>query len=351
MARKDYYEILGIPKAASQEDIKKSYRKLALKHHPDKGGDENTFKEIAEAYSVLGDEDKRKRYDNGGFDGLKDFHNGFGGGFNMDDVFEQMFRGGWGRTGQQNQPQKGTDLRLKIRLTIQEIFNGLTKKVKYNKEVVCKTCNGSGAANESSVHTCSVCNGSGAVQKVIQTIVGTVVSQQTCENCGGTGKIIKSACSTCGGRKIVYEENQVDLTIPRSVKNGDVLSISGAGNSSKNGGPNGNLLILIEEVVDEKFFRNESDLFRTYGISIYDAIFGKEAEIDTIDGIVKIKIPKGIQSGSRLRIEGKGLYKIGTNYRGDMYVDVHVFIPTNLTDEEKSVFEQIKDFENIKPKN
>jgi molecular chaperone DnaJ len=352
MTRKDYYQILGVSKDASQEEIKKAYRTLAKKNHPDKGGNEEIFKEIGEAYAVIGDIEKRKRYDLGdsgmgqGFPG--GFPNGFGGGFSMDDILNQFFGG---RRNHASQPQKGTDLKIKLKLTLQEIFTGITKKLKYRKEVLCKTCNGTGAANESSVKTCPTCNGSGQVQHVKNTIVGTVVTQEACSSCGGTGKIIQTVCPSCNGKKIVFHEEIVDLVIPKSVKNGDVLSFAGAGNVSKNGGINGNLFVIIEEEFNEFVARREFDLFTKYEISIYEAIFGKDLEMKTIEnGIIKIAIAPGTQSGTKLRVEGKGLYKAGTNIRGDMYIDIIVFIPKTLSDKEKEIFEALKDSENIKPK-
>ena len=360
MARKNYYEILGVPEAATAEEIKKAYRQLALKYHPDKNPNnpdaEAHFKEIAEAYSILGDEEKRKKYDRGGqsFEGFPGGFggNGFGGGFEFDDIFEQFFSNRASHWGQPRkpQPQKGSDLRIRIPLTLKEIFNGLTKKVKYRREILCKTCNGSGAAGASSVHICSTCNGSGWVQKVKNTIVGTMISQEKCSSCGGSGKVVDSFCSACHGGKTLLQEEMVELTIPRSVRAGDILSFEGAGNASKSGGANGNLLVLIEEEVDELFVRQESDLFMKCNISIYDAIFGKDIEIETIDGgTIKVAVAPGTQSGSHLRIEGKGMYRIGSNSRGDLYIDVIVYIPQTLTETEKEVLEKLKDSENIKP--
>ena len=353
MARKNYYEILGVPEAATAEEIKKAYRQLALKYHPDKNPDnpdaEAHFKEIAEAYSVLGDEEKRRKYDRGG-QSFEGFPGGFGGGFFFDDMFDQFF--GNQRWAQQRRPQsqKGSDLRIKISATLKEIFNGLTKKVKYRREVLCGTCNGSGAASSSSVHTCSTCNGSGWVQKVKNTIVGTVVTQEKCSSCGGSGSIVDSFCSACHGRKTILQEETVELTIPRSVRVGDILSFVDAGNASKNGGVNGNLLVLIEEEPDELFVRQESELLMKCNISIYDAIFGKDIEINTVDGgTIKVAIAPGTQSGDRLRIEGKGMYRIGSNSRGDLYIDVIVYIPQTLNETEKEIFEKLKDSENIKP--
>lgn len=353
MARKDYYEILGIPKAASLDEIKKAYRKLALKYHPDKNPNnpeaEATFKEVAEAYSVIGDEEKRKKYDNIGYS-TKDFHD-FGGfaDFDMHDIFESFY--GRYNHNQSRQPQKGNDLRIKISLNLKEVFFGATKTVRYKREVRCVSCNGTGEKENSQSHICQNCQGSGKVQRVKKTVVGVISSIEDCQNCGGSGKIIQNVCPSCNGKKVVFREETIDITIPRSVRDGDALSIAGAGNASKNGGVNGNLLVIIEEIRDKLIIRQDSELLTRCDISICDAIFGKEIELKMIDDeIVKFSISPGTQSATRLRIQGKGLYKSGTNYRGDLYIDVFVFIPRDLNESEKEIIEKLKDSENIKPK-
>ena len=354
MAKKDYYEILGVAKDAPQNDIKKRYRALSKKHHPDKGGDEEKFKEISEAYNVLGDEEKRKKYDQmgQGYPGMPG-DNGFGGNVNMQDAYAEFFRqrGGFGNP---NAPQKGTDLRTKVVLTLQEIFSGTVKKFKYKKEVTCSHCGGTGAASSSSVHKCATCNGSGFTRKVRNTILGTSVIEQTCSDCGGSGQVVDAFCKFCNGSKVEHKEESIELNIPRSVKTGDVVSFAGYGNASKNGGPSGNLYVIIEESDEDAAYRNlfrqESSLFSKHSISIYDAIFGKELEVEAIDGRLKVNIPHGTQSGSRFRVEGKGLFRPNSNDRGDMYIDISVYIPQTLTSQEKEIFEKIKDSENIKPK-
>ena len=354
MAKKDYYEVLGLPKGASKEEIKKTYRKLAVKFHPDKNPNnpeaEEKFKEISEAYTILGDEDKRRNYDQGGYDMGGGFpgggFDGFGGFQGFGDVFEQMF----GHRQGPPRPQNGSDLRMRISLSLEDLFSGVTKKIKYSRESICSTCGGSGAANDSSVHTCTNCNGSGWVTRTKNTILGSVVSREQCSVCSGTGKIVKAVCPTCSGAKVVHKEEVVDINIPRSVKNGDVLSVSGGGNASRFGGVNGNLLILISEEKNDMYVRQESELYANFNINICDAILGSELEIKTIDGsLIKFAIAPGTQSGTRLRIEGKGMYKVGTNYRGDLYVDIVVYIPKVLSDEEKKLIEALKDSENIKP--
>lgn len=349
MARKDYYKILEVPESATKEEIKKSFRRLSKIHHPDKGGNEESFKEINEAYSVIGDEEKKKKYDGGGYDQMNGFPGGggFGGGFNMDDIFAEFFGGAQRQN--PNQPHKGSDLRVKVSLTLHEIFTGVVKKFKYRKDVVCGSCHGTGAADGAS-STCQTCNGSGWIDKKINSVMGSVTSKQQCPTCGGSGKIIQHVCSSCGGRKVVPQEEIIDINIPRGVMNGQILSMNNAGNASLNGGANGSLFIIVEELQHEFLNRQGFDLLTTKDISIYDAIFGKELEVDTIDAKIKINIPAGIQSGTRLRMEGKGLYRLNNQSRGDMYMDVFVFIPKDLTEEEKQVLEKIKDSDNIKPK-
>ena len=343
MARKDYYQILEVPQGASQEEIKKAYKKLAKIHHPDRNQgsteSEAKFKEINEAYETLGDANKRVRYDRG-----EDQHmNGFPGDFSshMQD-FHDFFTGGRTQRRQQSAPS-GSDLRVKIILNIQEIFNGVTKKIKYRREVICGHCNGSGAADSNSIETCQTCHGAGMIQKVMNTIVGSVVTSQTCPTCGGKGKTVKSHCQHCSGHGVVLQEETIDLTIPRSVANGDTLSVAGAGNASRHGGQFGSLLVFVEEENGGKFARNGSDLLSFYTVNIGDAVLGSDLEVDTVDGKVKIKINPGTQSGSRLRIEGKGLYKTGTNYRGDLYVDISVHIPKELNEETRGIFEKLRE--------
>ena len=345
MAIKNYYKILEVPETASAEDIKKAFRRLSKIHHPDKGGNEDSFKEINEAYSVLGDADKKGKYDSGGYDQIYG-NPSSAPGVDMNDIFNQFF----GR-GQQHFHNKGGDLRANIRLTLYEIFTGVEKKIKYRRDVICTVCNGTGAANASDVHICPDCKGTGFIQRMKNTIAGAFVSREQCATCKGSGKITKSVCQACGGRKVVPKEETVDLTIPRSVRNGDVLSFAGAGHASAQGGITGSLIVVIEEERSEFVARQESELYTRAEIGIYDAIFGKSLEVKTIENsTIKLNIAPGTQSGTRLRIEGKGLYKLGTDYRGDMFIDVSVLIPKNLTEEEKEIFEKLKDFENFKSK-
>jgi molecular chaperone DnaJ len=235
-------------------------------------------------------------------------------------------------------------------VSLEDIFNGITKQIKYKREKVCKSCNGTGAANESSRHKCVTCNGSGMVQKVANTIVGTVISQISCPDCGGSGEIIQTVCPVCNGRKMSYEDEIIEVNIPKSIKNGDVISIEGAGNASINGGPSGNLLVIIIEGSNEFFVRQESNLLTSQEISIYDAIFGKELELNTIENKkIKFNIPPGTQSGTRLRLEGKGMHRQESSLRGDMYLDIFVFIPKTLSKKEKEIFEKLKNSENIQP--
>lgn len=359
MSKKDYYEILGIPKGATTDDIKKAYRKKALQYHPDKNPNnpdaESLFKDVAEAYSVLGDENNRRQYDHGGLD-QNNFNtwNGFGGGFNVDDIFNDFFASTFYGQKRQNKNTKtrGVDLRFSISLTLQECFFGTTKKIKYKRTVVCDTCGGTGAKDNSNVQKCSHCGGKGWILNNRNTVIGTIATQQTCSVCKGTGQIILEKCNSCNGQKIVLREEIVDLEIPKNVDSGSIITFHGIGNASTNGGGYGNVIVQIEILQDKNFIRSGYDLIIKKTISIYDAVFGKEIEITTVDNTaIKVVIPNGIQSGNRLRIAEKGMFKPLINTRGDMYIDVFVYIPKDLNDQEKKIFQKLKNSENIKPKN
>lgn len=358
--KRDYYEVLGIAKNASEEDIKKAYRKLAIKYHPDKNPDdkqaEEKFKEAAEAYEVLSDAQKRQRYDQFGHAGLGG-NGGFGGGgMNMDDIFSQFgdifggafgFGGGGGsRTGRR--VARGTNLRVKVKLNLQEIANGVEKKIKVNKHVACKTCHGSGAKN-GQYDTCRSCNGTGAITRVQQTILGAMQTQTTCSACHGEGRTIKDKCHSCHGEGIVREEEVIAINIPAGVSEGMQLSMSGKGNAAPRGGINGDLLILIEEEEHPHLKREGNHLVYDLNISFPDAALGCTVEIPTIEAKAKIKIEPGTQSGKVLRLKGKGLPDVNAYGKGDLLVEISVYTPTHLNQEEKKALEQFKDSKNFAP--
>ena len=367
MAKRDFYEVLGVSKNASDEELKKAYRKLALQYHPDRNpGDkaaEDKFKEAAEAYEVLSNKDKRARYDQFGEDGLNNGGYG-GGGMNMDDIFSHfgdifgdLFgggRGGFGGFGGQQRPQKrvfkGTNLRIKVKLTLEEINKGVEKKIKVNKYVPCKNCNHTGAKNGSDKISCSHCGGSGYVTQVTRTILGAMQNTSVCSQCGGEGRIIKDKCTSCHGDGIVKAEEVITINIPAGVQEGMQLSMQGKGNAGPREGINGDLLVLIEEASHEHFERDGMNILYQQYISFPDAVLGTKIEVPTLDGKAKIKIESGTPSGKILRLKGKGLPEINGYGRGDLLVGINIWVPKNLSKKETSMLEELNESENFIPK-
>ena len=366
MAKRDYYEVLGVDKNASANDIKKAYRKLAIQYHPDKNpGDkeaEEKFKEAAEAYGVLSDPDKKARYDQFGFEGVSGAGgSGFGGaGMDINDIFS-MFgdifggRGGFGGFGGfggggGSRPAKfrGSDQRVKVKLTLQEIANGVTKKFKLKKHVPCTHCNGSGAEN-GAVETCPECKGTGRVIRTQQSFFGMMQSEVACPHCNGQGKIIKNKCKHCNGEGIVMGEEIVEVNIPAGVYEGMQLSMRGKGNAGKFNGVPGDLLILVEEEKHPTLVRDENDLIYSLLLDIPTAALGGFAEIPTIDGKAKVTIDPGTQPGKVLRLRDKGLPSINGYGKGDIVVNISVYIPETLSREEKKTMEEFRDSENFRP--
>lgn len=368
MTKRDYYEVLGVSKSASADEIKKAYRKKAIQFHPDKNpGDkmaEDNFKEAAEAYEILSDEDKRRRYDQFGHQGVGGA-SGMGGGFNgqgmsMDDIFSQFgdifgggFGGGFGGFGRggggggaRPRVNKGADLRVKVKVTLKDVAHGVEKKIKVKKLISCHHCNGTGAENGSSFHTCDTCKGSGTVNRVQQTILGAMQTQAPCNSCNGTGKVIERKCTHCSDGTERQEEI-ITLNIPAGVYDGMQLSMSGKGNAAKNGGVPGDLIIVIEEIADEELLRDENDLVYNLMLSFPTAALGGSVEIPTVDAKVRINIPAGTQPGKVLRLKGKGLPSMNSYGTGDLLVNVSIFVPENLNDEEKKSIEKLKDSPNF----
>jgi len=335
MAKRDYYEILGVNKSASETDIKKAYRKKAIEYHPDKNPDnkeaEAKFKEAAEAYEVLSNPEKRQRYDQFGHAGSGGA-GGFGGGsMNMEDIFSQfgdIFGGGspfesffgGGRSGGGRRVARGTNLRIKVKLNLSEIANGVEKKIKVHKEVVCATCDGSGARDKSSFHTCKMCGGSGSVRRVTNTILGQMQTTSTCPSCNGEGVEISAKCTTCHGNGLVRGEETITINIPAGVSEGMQLSMSGKGNAAPRGGVPGDLIILIEEIPDPQLKRDGMHVIYDLYVNFVDAALGTSVEIPTIDGKAKIKIEPGTQAGKILRLKGKGIPEVNSYHRGDQLV-------------------------------
>ncbi len=365
MAKRDYYEVLGVDRSASANDIKKAYRKLAIQYHPDKNpGDkeaEEKFKEAAEAYSVLSDADKKARYDQFGFEGVSGAGGGgfSGAGMDMNDIFS-MFgdifggRGGFGGFGGfgggSSAPQKhrGSDLRVKAKLTLQEIANGTTKKFKLKKYVPCSHCSGSGSEGNS-YETCPECKGTGRIIRTQQSFFGMMRSEVPCPHCNGEGKIIKNKCAHCHGEGVVLGEEVIEVQIPAGVVEGIQLSMRGKGNAGKRNGINGDLLIVIEEEKHPELIRDENDLIYNLLLDIPTATLGGFAEIPTIDGKAKVTIDPGTQPGKVLRLRGKGLPTFNGYGKGDIVVNISVYIPETLSKDEKKVIENFKDSENFRP--
>jgi len=363
MAKRDYYEILGIQKNAAEDEIKKAYRKLAIKYHPDKNPDdkgaEEKFKEAAEAYEILSNPEKRQRYNQFGHAGVNGNSGAQGGhgGMNMDDIFSQFgdifggsfgFGGGGGSRGGGRRVNRGSNLRVKVKLNLSEVANGVEKKIKVNKFVGCKTCNGSGAKN-GQYDNCKQCNGSGVVTRVQQTILGAMQTQTTCNACSGEGRIIKDKCGNCHGDGVVRDEEVISINIPAGVADGMQLSMSGKGNAAPRGGVNGDLLIAIEEEEHASLKREGNHLIYSLSIGIPDAVLGTSVEIPTVENKVKIKIDPGTQGGKVLRLKGKGLPDINGYGKGDLLVEISVFTPTNLSSDEKKTMEQLKNSKNFEP--
>lgn len=364
MEKRDYYEVLGVSKSATKEEIKKAYRKQALKYHPDKNpGDkkaEESFKEAAEAYEVLSNDDKKARYDRFGHAGMGSSSNGFGGaGMTMEDIFSSFGDifgdafGGFGAFGGSRRGgkrvNKGSNLRVKVNLTLQEIANGTEKKIKVKKYVACSQCGGTGAADSSSFSTCSTCRGSGHVTRLTNTLLGQMQTTSTCSACNGEGKTITKKCASCYGEGIIQKEEIIKINIPAGVGRGMQITVNGKGNAARRGGMNGDLLVVIDEIEHPELIREGNDLIYNLFISIPDAILGAQVEMPTVDNNVKIKIEPGTQPGKILRLRGKGLPDVNGYGKGDLLVNVNVWIPKNLPKEEARLIEKFKESESFKP--
>lgn len=372
MEKRDYYEVLGVAKNATSDEIKKAYKKLAIKYHPDRNpGDkeaEEKFKEAAEAYDVLHDEQKRARYDQFGHAGMSGAAGGgFGGaGFsNMEDIFSMFgdifgghagfsgfsgFGGGGGRSGGGRQVFRGSDLRIKVSLSLNDVANGCTKKFNVRKYVKCTECNGSGSA-DGKTDTCTACNGSGVTYRTVNSMFGRMQTQQTCQTCGGEGSVIKNKCRKCNGEGVISGEEIVEINIPKGVDNGMVVTAQGKGNAGRRNGVNGDLQVIIEVKSDKDFVRQDQNLIYNLLLDIPTAVLGGEVEIPTLDGRVKIKIPAGTQPGKVMKLRGKGLpavqgYGYGT---GDLIVHISVYTPESLTKDEKAAIETLRGSKNFTP--
>jgi molecular chaperone DnaJ len=363
MGKRDYYEVLGIAKGASKEEIKKAYRQMAIKYHPDKNpGDkssEEKFKEAAEAYEVLSDDNKRARYDQYGHAGANGGYGQYsGGGMTVEDIFSQFGDifgghfggfGGFGGRSSGRRVNKGSDLRVKVKLDLKEIANGVEKKIKVNKYINCKECSGTGAEHGSSYSTCSTCRGSGYVTRVANTLLGQMQTTSPCPTCQGEGKMITNKCSACSGEGVVRDSEVISIRIPAGVAEGMQMSVAGKGNAARRGGVNGDLLVMIEEEKHPELIRDGNDIIYNLYLSFPDAALGAPVEVPTVEGKVKIKIDAGTQPGKILRLKGKGLPDVNGYGRGDLLVTINVWVPKNLSKDEKSLIEKFTKSANFTP--
>lgn len=371
MAKRDFYEILGVTKSSSADEIKKAYRKVAMQFHPDRNPGnkeaEEKFKEAAEAYEILSDQEKRAQYDRYGHAGMNARGGGgFGGGqgMNMDDIFSNFgdifgddnmfgsfFGGGRQRSsGGKARGTRGSNLRIKLKMNYEEIAKGANKTVKVKKYTGCTTCTGSGAKDKSSVQSCSTCGGSGQVRKVTNTFLGQMQTVGTCPTCSGEGSTITSKCTACKGEGRVYTEETMSIDIPAGVQEGMQLSLSGKGNAGERGGASGDLIVLIEEEQHPELQRDNLNVIYDMFISFPDAVFGANPEVPTIDGRAKIKIPPGTQGGKIFRLKGKGFPAINSYEKGDQLIHINVWTPQEVSKEEKEAIEKFRESANFQPK-
>jgi molecular chaperone DnaJ len=371
--KRDYYEILGVQKGVSVDDIKKAYRKLAMQYHPDRNPGnkeaEEKFKEATEAYEVLGDEDKRSRYDRFGHEGVRqgtDFHDWtnsnpndifsvfndiFGGGFGGS-IFDDIFGGGArprSRSGSYSNGERGSDLKISVKVTLEEISSGIEKKIKLRKQQKCQTCGGTGAKEGGGTTSCPACGGTGELHRASRTMFGQFVNIVQCATCGGTGKIIKDPCNVCSGNGRVNGESTIKVKIPPGVGEGNYLTLRGEGNTGRRGGPNGDLIVMIEEAPHQHFKRDGDDIIFDLDLSFPEAALGSEVEVPTLTGRAKLKIEPGIQSGKILRMREKGLPHLNGYGRGDQLVAISVFTPIKLSQKDKDVLKELARSANLKP--
>jgi molecular chaperone DnaJ len=369
MAKRDFYEVLGVDRNAAQDDIKKAYRKLALQYHPDRNPGnkeaEEKFKEAAEAYEVLSDPEKRRRFDQFGHEGMRGtdfrpftdvndifstFGDIFGGGLGGS-IFDEMFGT---RTRQQQRTSgggtPGSDLKIRLKLELEEIATGVEKKIKVKRWKTCDTCDGSGAKSASARVTCPVCHGTGELRQVSRSVFGQFVNISTCQNCGGQGKIVKEPCLTCKGDGRIHGESTIKVNVPAGVTEGNYIPLRGEGNAGQRGGPPGDIIVVIEEALHEVFTRNGDDIVLDLLVSFPEAALGADVEVPTLSGRARLKIDPGTQSGRVLRMRDRGIPHLNSYGRGDQLVRVNVWVPTTLSAHEKDLLKQLATAPNIDPK-
>ncbi len=363
MSKQDYYEILGVSKTASNDEVKSAYRKLAMQHHPDRNPDnkesEEKFKEATEAYEVLSDANKRSRYDQFGHQGIRggqDFHqysnvndifsafgDMFGGGGG---IFEQFFGGGQQRRNP-SMGEPGSDIRIRLPLTLEEIADGTKKKIELKRMVICEPCSGKGAKPGSGVSACTSCNGTGEIRQVSRSVFGQFVNIAPCASCGGTGQIIKEPCVSCGGEGRVKGKSIEELTIPSGVSTGNFIPLRGKGNAGRRGGPAGDANVILEELEHEHFIRQEDDIISELVVSFPEAALGAEVEVQTINGFAEIEIKPGTQPGTEIRLRNRGIQHLNDKGRGDQIVRINIHVPTSLSSKEKALIKDLSEGENF----
>lgn len=367
MNKRDYYEVLGVEKNSSKEDIKKAYRKLAMQYHPDRNPDdkeaEEKFKEAAEAYEVLSNDEKKSKYDRFGHNGLRGgaegfsnindifshFSDIFGGGFGGGSIFDDFFGGaGQTRGRKRGTGVPGSDLKVTLKLTLEEIATGTTKKIKIKKHLKCDVCNGTGAKGGNSVKTCPVCNGSGEVRSVSRSVFGQFVNIQTCSNCDGEGSVVDDPCRNCSGDGRVYGESTIKINVPAGVSNGSYMTIRGEGNSGKRNGQSGNIIVIFEELQHEFFVRDGDNIIYELFLSYPEAVLGTEVEIPTLNGKAKLKIDAGTQPGKFLKMREKGIQHLNRHGAGDQLVKINIHVPAKVSSKEKELLKELMELPNIK---
>jgi len=368
MAKKDYYEILGVSKSASKEELKKAYRKLAMQYHPDRNPGnkeaEEMFKEAAEAYEILNDENKRARYDRFGHEGVKG--NGFGsqgfsdindifshfsdifGGAGGSSIFDDFFGGGQQRGRQRGRGIPGSDVKVTLKLTLEEIAEGTSKKIKLKKQVKCDQCNGSGADGSTSKKRCPICNGTGEIRSVSRSVFGQFVNITACANCNGEGEVIDTPCKKCMGDGRINEEVTVKIDVPAGVHEGSYMTMRGEGNSGKRGGQPGDLLVVFKEEEHEYFIREEDDIIYDLSITFPDAVLGTEVDVPTLAGKARLKIDAGTQAGKLLKMRDKGIKHLNHSGHGDQIVRINVNIPKKLSNKERELLKELAEQPNFK---
>lgn len=360
MSKRDYYEVLGVQRGAGLEEIKKAYRQLAMKYHPDRNpGDteaEEKFKEAAEAYEVLTDGQKRERYDHYGHEGLRGGAGGFGGfDFDLSDALRTFMEGfgGFGDIFGGGRPRggavRGNDLQIRLALTLQEVATGVEKKIKIRRMIPCEKCGGSGAASSEGIQTCGVCQGSGQVRQMSRSLLGQFVNITTCRNCGGEGKVIRDPCRDCSGDGRLKGESTLQVRIPAGIATGNYITLRGEGDKGPKGGPAGDVYVFIEEKKDDRFERHGDDILYNLSVSIPQAVLGDEVEIPTLTGKARLHIDPGLQSGKILRMRGRGIPHINGSGKGDQLIRVQVWTPTKTSKEVRKVFQELMNHRELQP--